>query len=776
MFATVISLSQPGRGSNSLLFKLTGISHLRALLVSILVLLAPLGIPIIKHTINLVINKNLDPQSTLPRKDVYKLPIVALNFLAFTILSYLIFKRFESSLFAGVDGDYMVSLFYSQRIWNNQTLELGANFLQGLGGNISFPLNTLIDPGYVIGGISESLNTTISHCVWALLLFGSSFLLCLAINLPVIVSLLSAWLTPVLILFPIESRFYAVTSLIPHISTTIAVSSLLLALIIVESERRIWQVLRVALFILLSFFLLSTNPNNLILVSPIILIFAIAKILSIKSYKLKLFEAIIFAVVIFVLVASGSISFFIGLVLNSASVVFKDEFFIDRGSLVFASTLFTGIGCFLVPIAILGLLSLIFNRYSSPIQRFIGAGSIVYFILILLAGLANWRAPYLWKLPSPIYFEFFLWPVYCIGISYFISSLVYVTYDYLEGHILIKFPKLSASRSFFVSFPALALVAFISSYLLRSQKNREWKFPPPNSDMMNKIKLDLSYTPNSKFKGRLATFTGRNISSSVSWNDLQTYDYRLLQVLSNDMRKAGFWVNSIPTLTEYSPHITPRYYFFATRLLGKPGDKQIRNMMTLRNPDLRILEGLGISHIITDLKLPSSSENHVTLTSVEALPNHSIFLYKTSKANISGFSPVKVYRFATISDLVTRLNSSSFNFHEMIAVEESLGYVPKLFSVTESNINVERGSYRVKATSRGNSILVLPIEYSTCFEIVDNTYSGSPIKIFPGNALLTSIMFEKSLDLTLRYVNSPFHNQDCRYHDYKLFKLRLGKI
>ena len=55
--------------------------------------------------------------------------------------------------------------------------------------------------------------------------------------------------------------------------------------------------------------------------------------------------------------------------------------------------------------------------------------------------------------------------------------------------------------------------------------------------------------------------------------------------------------------------------------------------------------------------------------------------------------------------------------------------------VISSNIKVkDNGSYHINALSKGNLILGLPIEYSSCFELI-NHEGVSEIEIFTVNIL-----------------------------------------
>jgi hypothetical protein len=762
---TLISLSQPGRGEDSLLFQLTGIGHGSALKLALFFALMPLLLEGF-----FLINKFKDNQDSAPYLSKFNLStLFTLNLLLFTVISYFFFSKYQSSLFYGVDGDYMVSLFYSQRVWNNEASYFTSNFLQGLGGNIIFPLNTIIDPAYFVAGLAGNLDFAFSHVIWALLLFLSTFIFSSVIGLSFGISVLSAWIVPIQILFPQSFRFYSVASLIPHISTSISVTLLILTLIWINRSKLHWLVIRFVTISLLVIYLFLSNPSIVLLISPILAAFALLKICFYDSAKARVSEGVMFVVTALAISLSGTFPFFIGLFTNSAVLFFPDDFYVDRGSLIFGSTFFSNYGFITVPFAILGLLSLNRNKFNSRQVRWISFGSLIYASAILVAGLFNWRYPQLWPLPSPVYFEFYLWPIYCIGLASFVSDLISLLHGFIQSRLSGNYRRFLSSKLLITCLPCFLLASSLVLYSgLKSSVQRSWLFPPPDSEVMSELIRDLSHKPGDQVKGRVATFTGMNLKNGVNWGDLQAYDHSLLSEIDNDMRKAGFWINSIPTLTEYNSHITPRFYYLTTQFLARPGDQQVRSMMTLRSLNPKILEVLGITHVVTD-----SINNSLSLLASDQRVESPIYLYKLEDSNVSGFSPVNVVNPETIREAVDLMRSDDFDFKSTVTVEKSLNLDAELVTATESKITAHDGFYRVTAKSSGKSILVLPIEYSSCFDVTNYGSPDSLLKVFPGNTLLMSVLFNNELDIDLKYSNGPFKNSSCRLNDYDEFKQRF---
>ena len=79
---------------------------------------------------------------------------------------------------------------------------------------------------------------------------------------------------------------------------------------------------------------------------------------------------------------------------------------------------------------------------------------------------------------------------------------------------------------------------------------------------------------------------------------------------------------------------------------------------------------------------------------------------------------------------------------------------------------------RVEGNSTGRSILLLPFEYSHCFDIA--TRSGERPVLFRANTLLTGVVFTGTLDVWLKFRTGPIHNSTCRIQDAKDFRKAMS--
>jgi hypothetical protein len=101
-----------------------------------------------------------------------------------------------------------------------------------------------------------------------------------------------------------------------------------------------------------------------------------------------------------------------------------------------------------------------------------------------------------------------------------------------------------------------------------------------------------------------SAFVADAMGASAHWLDLRELDGRRTQATGNDYHYIGLLTNSIPTLMEYNPSMSPAFFRMATRLLARSGDKQVRSVLVLRRANARILGLLGVHYVIADADEP----------------------------------------------------------------------------------------------------------------------------------------------------------------------------
>lgn len=684
-----------------------------------------------------------------------------LNLVSFVVFFSICLK--SDYLLVGSDGQFMREIAREQFARLPHQLGFSNNFLQGLG-NIWFPLNTRIVPGYVTFDYfsNQIAAVTAAYVVFSLELFLATTLAGRICRLPWSTCLAAAWILP-LIAMPVFGfpSLYVIMVLAPTVATLIVVNTLAIASFRVSgTNHAIHTVFAGALLLICLLYILLFNPPAVVLAAPILAIFCLAFLLC--ATRSEVFSKLIVLVGVAAVMLLGPAEYIVGLLTYTAVNFFPDDFFNDRKSPIYISiALHGGIGTVLAILALAGASVLIFLREGR--NRASIAAILVTSGLILLAGAVSMYSD-AWRGPSPLYTEFLLWPFWVVLAIEAIRLL---------GIVVLKSVPSASQRgsSSFVARYGTALVAIapwlLAPYILQVKPDtdamRVHNVQTSPSPIVNILRREISFESSTEFRGRVATFLGMTeLNRSLSWFDLHGIDYKLLNEIGNDHHMVGLWHYKIPTLMEYSPLISPAFHATAVRLLGHLKDVQVRNTLTLRNPRQKYLAAIGVRYVISDAPIED-----LPLRKAVTVPNFGIlYLYEVNSANVGTYTPIVSRVASSLENALDVLSSPDFDFERQVVLNAPVVENIALVKATAARLSVEGDALQVRATSSGWSLLLLPVEFSHCLTLE----SPSRAKLMRANVLQTAILFERRLDATLRFFLGPFRNAGCKLKDAEEFR------
>ena len=247
--------------------------------------------------------------------------------------------------------------------------------------------------------------------------------------------------------------------------------------------------------------------------------------------------------------------------------------------------------------------------------------------------------------------------------------------------------------------------------------------------------------------GRCCPETLKDFSKCSRWTPATRHD--LLDL----------WWRDIPTLSEYGQGLSKPLIFFISNVLNAPADAHDLNFGLPRLANIDILRAMGVRFIITDLQLRA---NRARMTQVLPLSGGiALYLYELSDPNVAGFSPLKLSGPIRPAELLQRIGSEPALFESEAFVESPTAQ--NLVPVERSQVVFERGAVHVTARSTGTSALLLPVQFSHCFRVAGQKPDG--IKVLRANLLHTLVLFERELDIRLRWEFSFWRNRGCRLRD-----------
>ncbi|MSP02705.1 MAG: hypothetical protein EXR07_16900 [Acetobacteraceae bacterium] len=723
------------------------------------------------------------------RLQVIRSSLVAVHILFFFVLSYHAFGRNLDKLFVGIDGAYMLTLAAHLFVWTPAAAGFFVDPFQGLG-DVWFNLNAWLIPGYLVphlllgqGNEFGAPFRVLAYAVFALELFLSTLFLARSIGLGWVAAVLGAWSMPLLAMPYFGSTYtllYPIFELTPQIATATSEAFLLVGMISRIGRKRgsLWHhcILFLGIAGLSGHFVLA-YPTVTLLAAPFLAFTGLGFVIGgIEWREIKIKIIAIGSVLIFLL-AAGFAEFVLGIFSYSASVFWGSDFEGLRQYWYFGSILFHGEALFGPAGRILflcGVAGLTLAAVST--DRRLRSLSLAYLALvafILLAATANALMD-LWPGPAPLYFELMMWPIYAIFAARLVTSAVSGGWRLCTSRIT-RVPLVShwvAGWETACILPLAAITAMIvQSFPERSAGPGIWPAPGASRPIVKALQEAIGISPGDPFRGRVLTLQALGKAESVVWYDFVALDTKRAQAAGNDYHHIGLWTNGIPTVLEYNSTMSPAFFRLATRLLARPGDKQARSVLVLRQANARILGLLGVRYVIADEPLP------LQLVLSESTGNdETLRLYEVPNVNQGTYSPLELRTVRSFEEAIVWLDDPAHDLTRTAVIIGDQGReltTTPLTSVTASSIHMIPGGMIIEATAPGTALLVVPFEFSHCLDLRTRRPSLIPPRVLRVDAIEIGILFTGQLDVEVSYFTGPFDRSGCRVRDAREFRRLL---
>jgi len=251
--------------------------------------------------------------------------------------------------------------------------------------------------------------------------------------------------------------------------------------------------------------------------------------------------------------------------------------------------------------------------------------------------------------------------------------------------------------------------------------------------------------------------------------------HMLSKQFGNMFQLTDLWNSNIPTLEDYGQWLTKQMFVFNSDLLANQEDIVDRTGVAthLYKFAPRVLAMLGVRYIVSDGALDNPSVTEVLTETSPVETTLRLYLYEVQNANLGNWSPTKVViadDYASAVSYVERIQSDSVVLLEPIALP------PNLVSAHQARLTAMKGGYHITARSAGASLLILPVQFSHCWQLM--VEPGNKSSIFRANMVQTGIFFRDKIDAELRF-GFGLRNSSCRRHDaddmYKYFSTSRSK-
>jgi hypothetical protein len=693
-----------------------------------------------------------------------------LFFSFFVGLAFLVFSNNSPCLFFTLDGSYWMITQDLQTISRTPFTQIGADPIQGSFDAYMPVFREYLLPNLVAMPFSDGIpGKAVTYTIYAGSMIVSVYLLARALRVDRAPALFAGLLYPVFALPIFIGRFpasYPVYAVAPHATQLTSLTLLTLACFWALEEETFFRsalLTLTALFCVLWMMLSSTQVT--VLAIPALLFFGAASLLSAQRWQQDVGRVVTAVLILLTLAALGVFGYIYSLYKYTATSFFSDEFLNLRSSLYFASVIYheSSMGRMIAAAAFAGA---VYSAITGPRRlRVFALAYLAYTIIfhVLALTITTWVASY--PGPSLIYFEFLLWPLNTLfaAIAFFAAIDAVVFFAVIATDRRRAMPRLSAWHRSFLRY---SLLGIMSLWLITGNATAALSdrcsglkqfspiLPTPITEHLRKT---IAFHPDSPFRGLVATFTGYQQRSGVSLNDLIPYDVEAWEKTGNDHRTVGLWRYNIPTLFQYSQFMTPPYYLMLSRLLSRPEDKQMRNMIVLTRADERMLKLWGVRFVIADFE-PGFGTPRATLP---LSGGQALRLLELDDFNRGQYSPTKVINARDFRSALDFMRDPSFDGAREVVTNSNLPEAPQAARGVE--LKVEKYGFSIRANSSGPSILVLPAQFSHCWSVHGN---GDPI-LFRADIMQLGVNFTGRLDASLVFRYGPILAGHCRLEDLR---------
>ena len=243
--------------------------------------------------------------------------------------------------------------------------------------------------------------------------------------------------------------------------------------------------------------------------------------------------------------------------------------------------------------------------------------------------------------------------------------------------------------------------------------------------------------------------------------------HMLSEQFGNMFQLTDLWNSNIPTTEDYGQWLTKQMFVFNSDLLAGPADivdsTGVATHVYKFAPE--VLAMMGVRYVVSDglLNGPLATEVLTETSPVET----TLRLYEIRNANLGNWSPTKVDIADGYDSAVSHVEKIQPN---SVVLFEPMALPPDLVPAHQTWLAVTKGGYRIAARSAGASLLILPVQFSHCWQLTAEPENKS--FIFRANMVQTGIFFRDKIDAELRF-GFGLSNSSCRRQDaddmYKYF-------
>ncbi|MCW4116990.1 hypothetical protein NPA31_018685 [Aurantimonas sp. MSK8Z-1] len=650
--------------------------------------------------------------------------------------------------------------------------------------------------------VSVSVQYLISYILYAILLSASLFLLCYVLTRSAFLAIATVLMQLFLTMgpFPFESGALTWYALAPVNAFEQAAMSVALVAIMLHANRGTG--VRIALssvFLLSGFIAFTAMPVTFVSYIPVYAVIGLFQVILVKRRSDRIWITLLVVIAAFALWLSGSVEYLATTAVTSARSSVAAPFlhpgvklltlsFWD--SLIRANSFCTpdALYCTNLLVGWLQIVALAASVVTIAAEKgrrrqfalsylVIGTGLVLYKILEtgqVLGPVHVISTPYLAWVLYP-----FTWLAMVLGLSG-LRRLIVGEKEWVRRSLraaamgcLICLTVFVAEGALFPNQPRTAWTEDSVLPPIERTKDRE-------TDIVQELKAKIGMSLHSPFRGYVATLFGvpggvtRALAPEPEGKFTLT-SYVAARALyqerfGNEFQGIDLTGRDIPTIEEYGQWVTRQMFVFFRDLLADVPDQVDPASRSLRlfRADIPLLSSMGVRYIIADGPLPADKAQLVK--EERDVAGNTMRLYRLADTNVANYSPTNVVKVDGYPNAIYAIQRLKGNLRDSVVVMgDPATSLEQLVPVTASVLETIRDGYQLKATSRGRSLVVLPVQFSNCWHL-----DQPDAKLVRVNIIQTGVIFDVTTTTKLSFdyglLSSGCKRQDAQ--DLEAFGIR----
>jgi hypothetical protein len=269
------------------------------------------------------------------------------------------------------------------------------------------------------------------------------------------------------------------------------------------------------------------------------------------------------------------------------------------------------------------------------------------------------------------------------------------------------------------------------------------------------VAAHASIAPGQAFRGYVDDFYTGGDPTDKMLDEILKHWHANMGLYGSGLHTFNWQAFSIPTLSQYNTFMTPEYFWFYSRLQDTDAQQQSVSMIALTHPNLKMLAAMGARYLVVN-------DAHAELDerSREVYSWKNLAVRELADPNLMSYSPVSISVIASWPGALKAMAQPGFDPQRQVILDHEQSLAAPILPARTRDARFERGGFHIAVEAQGPSIVLLPVQYSHCYNIVRGR--GQLVR---ANVVMTALLVDGSAEIDAEFKFGPFGHTSCRCRD-----------